>query len=163
MQVEADAVLTEMRKADEFMRERLYILQVWRKYDFETANKLARKKAGVFLDPDLVKVLKEREKRMDREKRERDKEGSGDSRRFKGNTFYSGEHLAKRLLMAIDRISDQRPRWSWIQRPWCYGRGGEKQSAASGDLKCYICDHHSRNISAGTAPRKSGFSFYCFS
>ena len=56
------------------MRDRLFVLQVWRKYDQETADKLARRKAGEFLDPELAKVLEEREKKMDREKRERERE-----------------------------------------------------------------------------------------
>jgi len=82
MRTEAEAVLTEMRKADETMRDRLYILQVWRKFDFETADKLARRKAGEFLDPDLSILLEQREKRMEREKRERAKEGPSNAKRF---------------------------------------------------------------------------------
>jgi hypothetical protein len=46
------------------------VLQVWRKYDQETADKFARRKAGEFLDPDLAKVLEDQEKRTDRAKRE---------------------------------------------------------------------------------------------
>ena len=37
--------LAEFRKSDESMRDRLFVLQVWRKYDQETADKLARRKA----------------------------------------------------------------------------------------------------------------------
>jgi hypothetical protein len=46
------------------------VLQVWRKYDQETADKFARRKDGEFLDPDLAKVLEDQEKRTDRAKRE---------------------------------------------------------------------------------------------
>lgn len=91
MRTEAEAVLTEMRKADETMRDRLYILQVWRKFDFETADKLARRKAGEFLDPDLSILLEQREKRMEREKRERAKEGSSNAKRFRGGASQYGE------------------------------------------------------------------------
>ena len=91
MRTEAEAVLTEMRKADETMRDRLYILQVWRKFDFETADKLARRKAGEFLDPDLSILLEQREKRMEREKRDRAKEGSSNPKRFRGGASQYGE------------------------------------------------------------------------
>lgn len=71
----AREVLKELQNADVSMRERLFILQVWRKYDQDTADKLSRRKAGEFLDPELAKVLEER-KKIDRKKRkgEREKE-----------------------------------------------------------------------------------------
>ena len=69
----------------------LYILQVWRKFDFETADKLARRKAGEFLDPDLSILLEQREKRMEREKRDRAKEGSSNPKRFRGGASQYGE------------------------------------------------------------------------
>ena len=48
---------------------------MWRKDDQETADKLARRKAGEYLDTmELKKVLKEREEKMDREKREQKRE-----------------------------------------------------------------------------------------
>ncbi len=51
--MEAKSAIVEFRKADESMQDRLFVLQVWRRYDQETADKLARKKAGEFLDPEL--------------------------------------------------------------------------------------------------------------
>ena len=87
--------LAEFRKSDESMRDRLCVLQVWHTYDQETADKLARRKAGEFLDPELAKVLEEREKKMDREKREREREkerhGSR-SKRYKGGASYHGDY-----------------------------------------------------------------------
>ena len=87
--------LAEFRKSDESMRDRLFVLQVWHTYDQETADKLARRKAGEFLDPELAKVLEEREKKMDREKREREREkerhGSR-SKRYKGGASYHGDY-----------------------------------------------------------------------
>lgn len=92
---EATDVLTEFRKADESMRARLFVLQVWRRYDQDTAEKLARRKAGEFLDPELAKVLEEREKRIDREKREREREKEmkyrSQPKRFKGGASQYGD------------------------------------------------------------------------
>ena len=63
---EDENILVELRNSEESMRDRLFVLQVWRKYDQETADKPARRKAGEYLDPELAKVLEEREKKMDR-------------------------------------------------------------------------------------------------
>ena len=60
---EADLILTEQRKADQDLRNRLFVLQVWRRYNQETADKFQRRTAGEFLDDDLAKCLEEREKR----------------------------------------------------------------------------------------------------
>nr|CAH0105921.1 unnamed protein product [Daphnia galeata] len=54
---EAENILVELRKLEESMRDRLFVLQVWHKYDQETADKLARRKAEEYLDPELAKVL----------------------------------------------------------------------------------------------------------
>jgi hypothetical protein len=91
---EAENILVELRKSEESMRDRLFVLQVWRKYDQETADKLARRKAGEYLDPELAKVLEEREKKMDREKRERerDREKFGNrSKRYRSDSSYRGD------------------------------------------------------------------------
>lgn len=66
----ANESLAGFRKSDKELRNRLYVLQVWRKYDYQTAHKLAQKKAGEFEDPDLVKILEDREKAKEKEKRE---------------------------------------------------------------------------------------------
>ena len=55
--------LTELRKADKELRERLFVVQVAHRYDWDAANKVARRKAGEFDDPELTKVLEEREKK----------------------------------------------------------------------------------------------------
>jgi len=62
----ADAVLTELRKMDESNRDRLFILQVWRKHGQDAADHLARRKAGEFLDPDLSQVLEDQAKKRER-------------------------------------------------------------------------------------------------
>ena len=58
----AEAALTEIKKGDDLMHNRLFILQVRREYGEEVADKLSRTKAGEFLDPDLNKILQEENK-----------------------------------------------------------------------------------------------------
>ena len=91
---EAENILVELRKSEESMRDRLFVLQVWRKYDQETADKLARRKAGEYLDPELAKVLEEREKKMHREKRERERDRKifgNRSKRYRSDSSYRGD------------------------------------------------------------------------
>lgn len=71
---ELNASFEELRKADKELRERLFVLQVARKFDWDAANKMARRKAGDYDDPELAKVLEEREKKEDKIKRDREKE-----------------------------------------------------------------------------------------
>ncbi len=94
---EAESAMAEFRKADESMRDRLFVLQVWRRYDQKTADKLARMKAGEFLDPELAKILEEREKRHDRDRREREKERerSNRSRRYRGGTAHYSDYPSR--------------------------------------------------------------------
>ena len=60
------------------------MLQVWCKYDQETADKFARRKAGEFLDPDSAKVLEDqqlKDKQMSRSQ----------LKRFRGGgSYYEG-------------------------------------------------------------------------
>ena len=87
--------------------------QVWRKYDQETADKFARRKAGEFLDPDLAKVLKEQEKRADRIKRE-----PKDKQMFHSQPKRSRDHTTK-VTAQIHQTSVANniwARWIWITR-----------------------------------------------
>jgi len=59
---EATAALDHFRKSDKVMRQRLFILKVWRKHGQDIATQLASVKAGELLDPDLAKLLKEKQK-----------------------------------------------------------------------------------------------------
>ena len=68
--------LTELRKSDKELRDRLFVVQVAHRYDWDAANKVARRKAGEYDDPELTKVLEEREKKEEKAKREREKERS---------------------------------------------------------------------------------------
>ena len=63
---ELNASFEELRKADKELRERLFVLQVARKFDWDAANKMARRKAGDYDDPELAKVLEEREKKEEK-------------------------------------------------------------------------------------------------
>ena len=63
LQQEAKAALVDFRKSELELRDRLFVCQVAKKYGWEDANKMARRKAGEFDDPELTKVLEEREKR----------------------------------------------------------------------------------------------------
>ncbi len=63
VQQEAKASLDDFRKSETELRDRLFICQVAKKYGWEDANKMARRKAGEFEDPELAKILEEREKR----------------------------------------------------------------------------------------------------
>ena len=70
--LEATAILKDMRQAEEVARNRMFVLQVWRKYNYKASNKLDRKKNGNFDDPDLAKVLEDREKKVEKDKRDAD-------------------------------------------------------------------------------------------
>lgn len=134
---EAEGALAELRKAEESMRDRLFVLQVWRKYDQDTADKLARRKAGEYLDPELAKVLEEREKRMDREKREREKEketyGNRPKRGRGGASFHGNFTSAP---------SDQGTYQAAGRGGFGYGsRGGNSRGGKRpvSEQKCYLC------------------------
>ena len=55
--------LEDFRKSETELRNRLFICQVAKSYGWEDANKMARRKAGEYEDPELTKVLEEREKK----------------------------------------------------------------------------------------------------
>lgn len=112
----ANAILEEFRNGDEALRDRLFVLQVWRRYDHETAERMARRKAGEFEDPELAKVLEEREKRC----RERDKERSRNQpKRFKSGASYYGYH----------------PSGSYDNGPQSTGRGGHGVRGRRGNIR----------------------------
>jgi hypothetical protein len=70
---EANDSLADFRKSETELRERIFICQVAKRYGWEDANKMARRKAGEFDDPELAKVLEEREKKNEKVKRDRAK------------------------------------------------------------------------------------------
>ena len=86
---ELDSSLEEFRKSEREMRERLFVIQVAKKYDWEAANKMARRKAGEYDDPELAKVLEEREKRDEREKKEKARLATS-MKAKRGGRFFGG-------------------------------------------------------------------------
>ena len=128
-QGDTKAALATIKKADVVLRERLFVLQVWRKYDQETAEKLARRKAGEFEDPELTKVLDEREKRLEREKREREKDRErfrNPAKRYKGGAHSYGESGSS--------YGGSSPRLSSVPRG--QSRGGKRPGAEN---RCHLC------------------------
>ena len=131
---EATASLEGLRKAEELLRNRLYILQIWRKFDYETANKLHKKKNGKYNDPDLEKILEDRDKREEKNKRERERARSVTPNkpkkfRFGDSPYYSrgGPFRAQ----SYDRQSGSGYRGG--------ARPNFNQREPRADLKCHIC------------------------
>ena len=131
---EATAQLESFRKAEELLRNRLYILHIWRKYDYETASKLHKKKNGEYNDPDLEKILEDKEKREEKIKRDKERARSLTPNTPKrprfGNHSYQGRGGAFRAH-SYDRQSGS-----------SY-RGGTRPTYSQRDpkteQKCHIC------------------------
>jgi hypothetical protein len=127
----------ELRKAEDELRQRLFVCQVAKRYGWEDANKMARRKGGEYDDPELAKVLEEREKKEEKAKRDRAKSaGSGGAKRgrfasslgtSKGSGYVARQNNSP--LAAVDQ-SSSRSRGGYARRP---------QAQASSDLKCYVC------------------------
>ena len=73
----AQVALAEIKKSQELMRNRLFILQVRREHGEEVSDKLSRTKAGEFLDPHLNKILQEENKIKRKIQLELEKEKEG--------------------------------------------------------------------------------------
>ncbi len=65
------------------------MIQIAKKYDWDSANKMARRKAGEYDDPDLSKVLEEREKKEEKAKKEKAKLATT-LKAKRGGRFYGG-------------------------------------------------------------------------
>jgi hypothetical protein len=142
---EINASLDEFRKTDKELRERLFVVQVARKYDWEAANKMARRKAGAFNDPELTKVLEEREKKEEKAKRIKEKERSRSltPSHFKRGRFSSGSyspsyargsHQGYSSPLASAYPQEQRPRSGYGHAPYTGFRRPNTDDA------CYICN-----------------------
>ena len=123
------------------------MLKVWRKYDQETVDKFARRKAGEFLDPDLAKVLEDQEKRTDRAKREqlKDKQMScSQPKRFRGGGSYYEGYGSKSPDFDGQQYAG---RGGYGSRGRGGGTRGRKQPGP--DNKCHKCgstEHFFKNI-----------------
>lgn len=128
--------LEDIKKAEQLTRNRLYILQIWRKFDYETANTVAKKKNGEFEDPDLVKALEDRDKKEEKAKRERERARAATPYRAKRGRYEgssphaSGTYGAYRAQMqdrGHGRSQRGGHRGGYINRDW------------KTDGKCYTC------------------------
>ena len=128
------ACLESYRKAEELLRNRLYILHIWRKFDYETASKLHKKKNGEYNDPDLEKILEDREKREEKSKRERERARSVTPNGPKRQRFMNSPNYNRGG--SFRSHSYDRPSGSGY-------RGGARpafsQREPRPDLKCHIC------------------------
>ena len=128
----------ELRKAENELRQRLFVCQVAKRYGWEDANKMARRKGGEYDDPELAKVLEEREKKEEKAKRDRAKSaGSGAAKRgrFVSNSGASrgsgyGARQNNNSPLASTDQSSSRSRGGYARRP---------QAQAPSDLKCFVC------------------------
>ena len=135
----AKTILAEFRKTDALMRKRLFILQIWRKFDQATADKVAKRKAGEYLDEDLAQVLQENQKREDRRDREREKERSrSQGKRYRRNPHTDEPRAGPSNAGQYQGRGGQAPRG---------GRGGSSGGGRK-ERKCYTCgapDHFARD------------------
>lgn len=129
---EAAAGIEEVKKAEQLTRDRLYILQIWRKYDYETANKVAKKKNGEHDDPDLVKVLEDREKKEEKAERERARQSSQSKfKKFRSESYQNYGASTGYGSQSYDKYQG------------CSQRGGHRRGFSNRDWKpegkCYTC------------------------
>ena len=135
--------LADLRKSELELRDRLFICQVAKKYGWEDATKMARRKAGEFEDPELTKVLEEREKKNEKAKRDEDRakasqSSQGQKRKFSPGTyghFKSQSHGAQYSSPLQATYGNSGHRYQGQQ-----GRSGYQSQTTSKEVKCYLCD-----------------------
>ena len=143
----ANASLEGFRKSDKELRSRLFILQVWRKFDYQTANKLAQKKAGEYEDPDLVKVLEDRDKVKEREKRDALKAREAQKAKpFSPTSFKRARTVGPSYVRGTSQASTSTATTygQYRQSSGGYGargggRGGASHSSSKADKNCFVC------------------------
>lgn len=144
----ANASLEGFRKSDKELRSRLFVLQVWRKYDYQTAHKLAQKKAGEYEDPDLVKVLEDREKIKEREKRDAQRAREAQKAKpFSPTGFKRARTVGPAYVRGASNQAGTSVATTYGQYRHSSGgygargggRGGASHSSAKADKHCYIC------------------------
>ena len=152
---ELNSSLGELRKADKELRERLFVVQVAHRYDWDAANKVARRKAGEYDDPELTKVIEEREKKEEKAKRGREKERS---RPFTPSHAKRGRYYSEGPIPYNPRGNDQP---FFQRRSSGYGHSsvsGFGQSTSSGyrqqreEQKCNNC--HQKGLFWKECPSK---------
>ena len=141
---EANLSLEGFRKSDKELRNRLFVLQVWRKYDYQTSQKLAQKKAGEYEDPDLVKILDDREKAKDKEKREAQRAKSATTNTFKrarlaGPTYVRGTGAQSNSPLATTYGQYKHGGGGYNSRGGARGGAGHNSRNSQGDKNCFLC------------------------
>ena len=122
--------LGSARKCEGHLRARLFVLQVARKYSWDNANKMSRRKAGDYEDPELAKVLEEQEKKDEKAKRAREKDREQSTAKRQTNWSQrqrSGPPVASRSPMAATNVYKQR------------GYGYRPARVPSTDKSCHNC------------------------
>ena len=151
---EAKVVLTHFRKSDESMRKRLFILQVWRKHGRDVAAKLASRKAGELLDPDLANILKGKQKIEEKIQRDLAKDRAVTQQQAKRFKYDYGAGHSNYNRGGQSRGNQHRGGYTrggggYTRGGEGYGRGaGTKQSTTKEEKKCYSCnsaEHFARN------------------
>ena len=151
---EAAAALQDMRKTDKLIRDRLFVLQVWRKHGYETSNKLYRRMTGEYEDAHLNKILEEKEKREEKAKREREKERDrartqaynfAKRPRFNGPQFSRGGAAAQyNVSPMVQAYGQHRGFRGGFSSGYRGGARGFQQHRDTGnELKCFICNDQS--------------------
>lgn len=139
------AVLEGMRATDKQLRARLLVLQVARKYSWEHAIRLARTKAGDYLDPDLNKVMEYMEKKEEKAKREREKEvfkrRSDDSaKRSRFNNYRGGQSYSGYRGTGQSTSRSQSYGQSYGQGYGYRAAGGPRPRPTDEEKKCHNCN-----------------------
>ena len=128
--------LEDFRKSEAELRNRLFICQVAKSFGWEDANKMARRKAGEFDDPELAKVLEEREKKNEKAKRDKAKAEAerGTKRKFQhGNSNFRNNNSGTQNNSPLANLYTATASSSRYQ-------GVYNQRPPPKDIKCFICE-----------------------
>ena len=138
---EAAVCVEEIKKAEEIVRNRLLILQLWRKYDYDTANRVAKKKNGEYEDPDVTKVLEDRDKREEKAKRERERSKSLTPYKPKRGRYDGNSSMVSSAYGAGTYGAYRAQSYDRGQRRSQRGghRGGFGHREGRSDGKCFTC------------------------
>lgn len=146
---EAEAALAYFRKTDQLLRERLFILQVWRKHGEVIARQLASMKAGELLDPDLAKLLKDKLKSEQKIQRDLAKDRVASQQQAKRFKPYHGAGTSGYNRGSQNRGGHSRGGRGYARGGSSNGRGAEPEpGSVPKERSCYLChstEHFIRN------------------
>ena len=146
---EAQEALQSFRKSDKTMRDRLWILQVWRKHGQEVATQLSCVKTGELLDQDLAKILKDKQKNELKIQRDLAKERAVTQQQAKRFKAEPGAGSSGYNRGVSSRGVSSRGGRGNARGGGGPGRGGGPEPGQSGrERRCYTCqsiEHFARN------------------